>query len=175
MAEKHSGRKPDIMFLNIVFCLLVIFIHVASEVVTKAPKNTYIFTIVFLAQRLSYFVVPGFIVLSGAKLFINKQGLPSYPKYCLSRFLRIVIPYISWSCLYYAWLCIKGGYSFNGYELLFGILKGDIWAHFYFVVVLIQFIILTPFWIYLYNRGNAAIHIAFALIITIIVMLIIVP
>ena len=168
MPEKHNRRKSDIMFLNIVFCLLVIFIHVASEVVVKAPRNTYFFTLVFLAQRLSYFVVPGFIVLSGAKLFINTQDLTSYPKYYLSRFLRIVVPYIFWACLYYAWLCIKGGYSFSGYELFYGVIKGNIWAHLYFVVVLIQFIILTPFWIYLYNRGNAAIHIAFALIITII-------
>ena len=168
MAEKHSGRKPDIIFLNIVFCLLVIFIHIASEVVLNAPRNTYLFTIVFLAQRLSYFVVPGFIVLSGAKLFINKNNLTEYSKYYMSRILRVVIPYIFWACVYYMWFYIKGEYLFNGRNLLYGILTGSIWAHFYFVVVLIQFIILTPIWVYLYSRGNAAIHIAFALIITII-------
>lgn len=169
MAEKSARQKSDIVFLNTLFCLLVVFIHIASETVTEAPKSSALFKTVYTAQKLSCFVVPGFIMLSGAKLFINRADITSYPKYYFLRIKRIVIPYIFWSCVYYLYLCINKEADFDFYELLYGILNGRIWAHFYFVIVLIQFVALAPIWLRLFDKGNPAVHIAFSLIITIIV------
>ena len=166
MAEGYKKRRPDIMFLNILFCLLVIFIHIASEVVLKAPKDTTLFKVIYVAQKLSSFVVPGFVLLSGVKLFLNYDNKPNYPKYYWSRIKRVVIPYVLWCFIYYAWICYRGNTEFNAGELLLGIFTGNIWAHFYFVVILIQFIILTPLWIKLYNGGNSAVHISYSILLT---------
>ncbi len=167
MAEKNTKRKPDIMFLNIIFCLLVMYIHIASEVVLEMPMDTTFFKVVFVTQRLSCFVVPGFIMLSGVKLFLNNKDKINYLKYYASRFYRIFVPYAIWVAVYYLWLSFKGAYDFSLWGLLNGILTGNVWAHFYFVVILMQFIILTPLWMFLYKRGCGEVHIAFSLIITI--------
>lgn len=166
MSEKHNKRQPDIVFLNVLFCFLVIFIHISSEVVTDMPKNTNFFRTVFSAQKLSSFVVQGFITLSGIKLFLNKSNGINYGKYYFSRFVRVVLPYIIWATIYYVCFCNFDGREFSFESLVDGILQGNIWAHFYFVIVLIQFDILTPIWMFLYRRGNPSVHIAFSTIIT---------
>ncbi len=167
MPERNVERKPDIMFLNIVFCLLVMYIHIASEVVLQMPQDTFFFKIVFVIQRLSCFVVPGFILLSGVKLFLNNNGKINYVKYYASRIYRIFVPYALWVLIYYLWFCFNGTYKFSFSRLVEGIFKGDMWAHFYFVVILMQFIILTPLWRFLYKKGCGEVHLCFALIITV--------
>lgn len=168
MSEKINKRKNDIIFLNILFCLLVIFIHISSEVVTKVPKNTIFFKTVFSAQRLSSFVVQGFLLLSGAKLFLTKSGNINYAKYYFTRITRVVIPYILWVVVYYIYFYSKNYYDFSLEDLGYYILKGNLSAHFYFVIILVQFDLLAPLWMLLFKRGNAAVHIAFSLIITVI-------
>lgn len=168
MSENTHKRKTDIVFLNILFCMLVMFIHVASEIVTKMPKDTYFFRTVFSAHRLSSFVVQGFILLSGVKLFLHKRNGINYFKYYFSRFFRIVIPYIIWVIIYYIYFCSKNYFSFSFSDLMYHIVRGDLSAHFYFVIILVQFDILAPLWMALFKRGNAAVHVAFSLILTVI-------
>ena len=175
MSERITERKPDVMFLNIVFCLLVMYIHIASEVVLQMPVDTLFFKIVFVTQRLSCFVVPGFIMLSGVKLFLNNKSKINYVRYYSSRIFRVFIPYALWVLIYYLWFCFKGTYEFTFSRLLEGIVKGNMWAHFYFVVILMQFIILTPLWRVLYKKGCGEVHICFSLIITIISTMYLMP
>lgn len=168
MPENTHKRKNDIVFLNILFCMLVIFIHVASEIVTKMPRNTLVFKTVFVTHRLSSFVVQGFILLSGVKLFLHKAGSINYFKYYTSRFFRVVLPYIIWVIIYYIYFCSKNYFEFSLSDLGYHILHGDLSAHFYFVIILVQFDIMAPVWMALFKRGNAAVHIAFSLILTVI-------
>ncbi len=168
MSEKTHGRRQDIVFLNILFCLLVIFIHISSEIVTQMPKNTLMFRVVFSAQRLSSFVVQGFLMLSGVKLFLHKRDKIDYFKYYTGRLLRVVVPYVIWVFIYYCYFCSEEYFDFSLSQLWGYILSGDLSAHFYFVIILIQFDILVPLWRFLYKRGNAAVHIAFSLIVTVI-------
>lgn len=166
IGKAESKRKPDIIFLNVIFCLLVVFIHCASEIVSCLPYNNPLFMTVYSLQKLSMFVVPGFILLSGAKLFLRKSDNFNLGKYYLSRFFRIVVPYVFWAVIYYLYFCYTKVYDFNTEKLIQGILFGDIWAHFYFVIVLIQFIILAPVWRILYRKGSPAVHMTFAMLIT---------
>ena len=168
MSEKGRTRKSDIVFLNIIFCMLVIFIHIASEVVSNMPKDTAFFKIVFSAHRLSSFVVQGFILLSGVKLFLHRGESINYLKYYKTRFTRVYVPYILWVIVYYIYFCANGYFEFSLSNLLLHILYGDLSAHFYFVIILIQFDILAPLWMLLFRRGNAVAHVAFSLIITVI-------
>ncbi len=168
MYDNKRSKKTDIIFLNILFCLLVIFIHISSEVVINAPKNTYFFKTVFSLQRLSHFVVQGFLLLSGLKLFLTKRDNINYFKYYISRFTRVIVPYIIWVIIYYIYFCSENYYTFSVAELLNQLLFGRLSAHFYFVIILVQFDLLAPLWMYLFKRGNAAVHIAFSLMITVI-------
>ncbi len=175
MSDNAHRRKTDIVFLNILFCMLVMFIHIASEIVTKMPKDTYFFKTVFSAHRLSSFVVQGFILLSGVKFFLHKRNNINYLKYYASRFYRVVIPYIIWVIIYYLYFCSKDYFDFSVSDLFMHILKGDLSAHFYFVIILIQFDLLAPLWVVLFKRGNAVVHIAFSLILTVIASQYLVP
>lgn len=166
MSKTARGRKADIMFLNIVFCLIVIFIHISSEVVTEMPKDTAFFTGVFSAQKLSSFVVQGFLLLSGVKLFLHKGDGIDFARYYVSRFFRVILPYVFWAVLYYLYFCRTGAYKFGASDLVWRLICGDIWAHFYFIIVLVQFEILAPLWMLLFKRGSAAVHIAFSAVIT---------
>lgn len=168
MSENTRTRKQDIVFLNVLFCMLVIFIHISSEIVTEMPKSTIFFKTVFSAHRLSSFVVQGFLLLSGAKLFISNNEKINYARHYFRRFTRIVIPYLIWVFIYYCYFCSEEYFTFSLKELGSSILNGDLSAHFYFVVILVQFEILVPLWRFLYKRGNASVHIAFALIVTVI-------
>lgn len=168
MAEKTNKRRNDIVFLNILFCLLVIFIHISSEVVTKMPKSTLIFKTVYSAQRLSSFVVQGFLLLSGVKLFLNKSTKINYAKFYLTRFLRVIVPYVLWVVIYYFYFVSEEYFVFSVDELIRFILNGKLSAHFYFVIILVQFDLLAPLWMFVFKRGNAVIHIAFSLMITVI-------
>lgn len=168
MSKTAHKRKPDIIFLNILFCLIVIFIHISSEAVTEAPRDTAFFSVVYTAQKLSTFVVQGFLLLSGVKLFLHKGDGMDFAKYYVSRFFRILVPYVFWATVYYLFFCKTGAYTFKATDLVWHIICGDVWAHFYFVIVLVQFELLAPLWMILYKRGNAAVHMVFAVIITVI-------
>ncbi len=168
MTKINDRRKKDIVFLNILFCFLVIFIHISSEIVVEMPKNTFVFKTVFCAQRLSSFVVQGFLLLSGVKLFLNKSDKINYFKFYKNRLLRVVLPYVIWVAIYYCYFCRENYFTFSLSQLRRFVVKGDLSAHFYFIIILIQFDILVPLWRFLYKRGNSAVHIAFSLIVTVI-------
>ena len=142
MLEVNRRRKKDIVFLNILFCFLVIFIHISSEVVVEMPRDTLFFKTVFCTQRLSSFVVQGFLLLSGVKLFLNKGDRINYFKFYKGRLLRVVLPYVIWVFIYYCYFCKENYFVFSFEELGHFIINGDLSAHFYFIII--------PF-IYTYN------------------------
>ena len=63
-------RKNELSLLNIIFCLLVIFIHIASAPIAGLSKGSWQYGVFFVPWRLSSFVVQGFIFLSGLKMFL---------------------------------------------------------------------------------------------------------
>ena len=166
MAKGQSVRKQDIVFLNIFFCFVVIFIHASSEIIEKMNHGQTMFWAVLILSRLSGFVVQGFILLSGVKLFF-KAGHMRYGKFYLSRLVSIVIPYVIWVVIYYLYFCYRDFYVFSWSELGHFLLFGDISAHFYFIVVLVQFYLLAPLWMLLFRRANPAVVLPVTLIISI--------
>ncbi|MDD6214568.1 MAG: acyltransferase [Firmicutes bacterium] len=141
-------KKSEISFLNTLFCLLVIFIHVASEPVSKLSRDSFSYAAVFFFWRISAFVVQGFIFLSGLKMFLSvRTKRTDYVKYCAARFKKIVEPYVFFVCVFYGYFLHKGGYfDFSLAELGKYILNGTLAAHFYFVIVIVQFYLLKPLW-----------------------------
>ena len=165
MEKKQKKRKYDIAFLNVLFCVMVVFIHISSEAVTQMEHSSTLFWAVYVISRLCGFSVGGFVLLSGAKLMLNADDM-HFGKFYLSRLLSVVLPYAAWVCIYYAYFCVSGSMSFSFRDLGHYILFGDLWAHFYFVVVIVQFYILAPLWVFLFKRANPVVAVAVALIIT---------
>lgn len=166
MAQKQTQRKQDIVFLNILFCFLVVFIHVSSEVVLNMDHGRTMYWTVSTLSRLSGFAVYGFILLSGVKLAMKGENM-HYGRFYLSRLVSIVLPYIFWVFVYYLYFCYRNVYAFSWWELGRFILSGGLSAQFYFIVVLVQFYMLAPVWMLLFKRSNPAVVLPICLMISI--------
>lgn len=73
-------RNREISFVNIVLCLLVMWIHICSTAITGFPKESMAFLGVYVPWRLSAFVVQAFLFLSALKLFLSKKEV-KYSKF----------------------------------------------------------------------------------------------
>ncbi|MBQ8696424.1 MAG: acyltransferase family protein, partial [Clostridia bacterium] len=93
---KVNKRKNEISYLNILFCIIVIFIHACSEPMQQYQLNSLPYYLTLSLYRLSSFVVQGFIFLSGVKLFLNLKEPYDYVGAWLNQFKRIVLPYVLW-------------------------------------------------------------------------------
>ncbi len=165
--DMGKKRRQDIVFLNILFCLLVIWIHISSEVITQMDRGQTMYWTVLVSSKLSAFVVQGFILLSGVKLFLKADSI-HYGKFYLSRLTTVVLPYIAWVFIYYLYFCSKDYFVFSWAELGRFILVGDLSAHFYFVVVIVQFYLLAPLWMFLFKKSNPTVVLLISLMITVI-------
>ncbi len=144
-------RKNELSFLNIVFCLLVILIHVLSDPVTVLSKESWQYGVVFVPWRLSAFVVQGFIFLSGLKMFL-KEDSHKYLEYCKNKFTKIVVPYILTAVFFYVCFLWRNYLGFSLKDFFGYIIKGDLVFHFYFVIIIVQFYLLRPVWTFMVKK-----------------------
>lgn len=157
-------RKNELSFLNIIFCLLVIFIHVSSAPVTSLLKGSWQYGVIFVPWRLSSFVVQGFIFLSGLKMFL-KEDTSGYKTYIKTKFTKIIFPYILAVVLFYAYFWWRNYFAFSLKDLFGYIIKGDLVSHFYFVIAIVQFYLLKPVWNFMLDRISTKIAIVASIII----------
>lgn len=157
-------RKSEISYVNILFCLGVILIHVLSEPVNRLIRTTPAFIAVFIPWRMLTCAVPGFILLSGLKLSL--KPVTDWKQFYLRRFTSVIVPYLIWVPIYYFFSYKLGYYEHIGIKHFFSVLIGGTsTAHFYFVVVIVQFYLLYPLWQRL-SRINPIIPVALAAVIT---------
>lgn len=149
-------RKPEIAVLNVLFCLLVVFIHILSEQIAGLNKSAPAYYLIYVPWRLAAFVMQGFVVLSGVKFFI-KFGKDDfdYLSFIKNRFLKIYVPYVIWVVAYYLYFCYLKFYMFSFSELLNFIWVGNVVSPFYFIIVIMQFYLLMPLWIMLIKKTDA--------------------
>lgn len=159
-------RKSEISLMNTVFCLLVIFIHICSEPVTKLASGSVAHILVFSAWKLSSFVVQGFILLAGLKQFLSQKSQP-YAGYIRSRLQKIVLPYILAVFVYYLYFIYRKYFGFSLRDLFGYILSGEISAQFYFVIAIVQFYLLKPLWELLVKKVPMALGIFLSLLVTV--------
>lgn len=140
-----KSRKSELSWLNVLFCLLVILIHVLSNSVTTLDPTSWQYLVVMLTQTCAKAAVPGFFFLSGLKLCLNPPS--NYKQYYLRKLKTILIPYLVAVTVYYLTYVKLGWYPFRIGLLLKFFYNGRVGSHFYFIVCLVQFIILAPLWI----------------------------
>lgn len=162
-------KRKEIDFANVVLCLLVMLIHILSKAVSALDRTSVQFAAVFIPSRLASFVVQGFIFLSAMKYFMRYwDGGLEYGKFLWARIKTIVVPYVIWNVIYYFSLMPFGYFIFDPLALLKYILVGDMISHFYFVVIIVQFYVLMPLWVWLVKRISGKILIPLSLIIMVV-------
>lgn len=161
--QNNKPRLFEISLLNVFLCILVIFIHISSKPISLVNKDSLQYLALMIPWRLSAFVVYGFIFLSGFKLMLTKHDNFSYSKFLSKRAFSIVIPYILWVLIYYLYFCfIEKYFPFKFNDLLGYTLRGNLVAHFYFIITIIQFYFTAPLWIKLVKKTNVTLCILFS-------------
>ena len=116
-------------------CILaVVGIHILAEYQLRSDGTLKLEWV--LARQLFKFTVPAFIFISG--YFTGKGKVKSIKTFYFSRFERLLIPYIIWSFLY---LVLRGKLHQN---VLGTLIAGDASWQLYYIIVLLQCVMLTP-------------------------------
>lgn len=158
----------EVAIFEIILCIFVIMIHLCSEPLDSFEKGSAISTVFFFVNKIISFAVSGFIFSSGLKLFYNLKPV-SYFKFISHRITKIYFPYIFWVCAYYLFFVYYMKYfDFSIVDLLKYIGIGDLVAHFYFILIIMQFYLLFPLIKLYVNKIHAGIGIIFAVFVTVI-------
>lgn len=154
--HKHRLYEVDILrgmtFLAIVVQhVLAVFLY--SPRLTTADALVSAIVLVFIR-----YAVPMFILITGLVLFYNHgEGDFHYGTFLRKRFTQIFIPYAIWTLIYYLWSGIFPG-SASGLLADWGrlILSGEACYHLWFMVAIMQFYLLFPFfrWLLLRFKKN---------------------
>ena len=138
-------RKSEISYMNIFFCMGVILIHVLSDAVNNLPRDAVSYMPIYNIWRMLSCAVPGFIFLSGLKLSL--KTITNYKRFYLRRVTSVLIPYLIWMPVYYYFSWKWHYYPESGVKDFFiRLADGTSTAHFYFIIVILQFYIMMPLW-----------------------------
>lgn len=164
-------KNNEINLLTSISCILVIFIHISSQAINELNKNSLELVVIYIPWRLSQFVVQCFIMLSAIKIYIKykdtKFDFKIYIKFIINRIFNIFIPYIIWVMIYYIYFCHRDYFQFKFTDYIGYIIRGDLAAPFYFIIVIMQFYFLMPLWLYIVKKFSAYITIILSMLIMI--------
>ena len=157
MERSGANRLAALDRMNGVACLLVILIHVLSLGISELQVDSWQLFVVYMPWRLSSFVVPLFL-FTGAqwKQAVGFSGKPltvaTYGAYLKSRFFKVLLPYVVWVAVYYAYFYRIGFVQGSVAEFLRYARIGNLSAHFYYIIIIFQFYLLLPLWMWILKR-----------------------
>lgn len=164
----HRPRLPELSYLNVLFTLMVVCVHILSEPIILLDRSSVQYFVVYTPWKLFQFVTQGFIFLSGLKLFVNNRGEFKIGRFYLSRVKRVLLPYLAWVIVYYAYFVSINWIHFSRSDLVHYIIFGDIASHFYFVIIIIQFYLLTPLFSWIFKKCSPWLAAVYSLFISLI-------
>ncbi|MEA4926230.1 MAG: acyltransferase [Syntrophomonadaceae bacterium] len=164
---KHRLFEVDIL-RGLTFLAIVMQHTLASFIYNPQLTMGPALVSAFLLVTIRY-AVPMFIFITGLVLFYNHsdEGF-RYPEFIKKRFIQIFIPYAVWTVIYYFWPGGRAGGDI--YKILADIgklmLNGDACYHLWFMVAIMQFYLLFPFfrWMVLKLRNQAALTLSLLLL-----------
>ncbi len=159
-------RRTEISLLNVLFCLLVIFIHCISYPVSAFLPGSLSYTAVMLPWRMTSFVVPGFILLAGVKLFLTGKDTLPFSRYIKGRLRGVLLPYAVAFAVYYLVFAVFYDYPIDILFISKNFILGSLVYHLYFIPILMQFDLLFPLWKRLLKNCSPLLVIPFALLIS---------
>lgn len=137
MKKKYN---PAIDSLRILASLAVVFIHTSTKTLEASSYDLQRLSWTLLLNQIFRFAVPLFFIISGFVLELSYPFHTSYSTYLKKRMVRILIPYIFWSTVYYFFI-----YTQHDSPFLRDLLTGDASYQLYFIPALIIFYIIFPF------------------------------
>ena len=149
-AVAKRSRCEELNLFNAVACLLVVLIHVLSVGITELQRDTLQAAVVFFPWKLAAYVVPGFLFTGAVKMglgFDDDRTTPRmYLSYMVRRILKIWLPYAVWVGIYYLYF-LRIGWVEAGFGVFADyVIYGNLSSPFYYVVTVMQFYALMPFW-----------------------------
>lgn len=160
----EQKRRVEISVLNTLFCLIVVLIHIMSYPVAAFSGDIVKYSLVMLPWRLCSFVVQGFIMLSGVKLFLNGKDKSPYIKYQKGRFFGVIVPYAICFAAYYLLIVVAYDYPVDARFILKEFFTGSLVCHLYFIPLLFQFDLLLPLWRTIVNKCSPKLIIPSAIV-----------
>jgi len=164
-----NQRRPELSWLNVAFCGLVIWSHSSSYALTHLSTDSWQYALMYSLQRICFVSVYGFFFLSGVKLTLSRKKPPPPLTFWAKRGKAILLPYCLAVAVYYIWFSLILRYfppslpDYLGY-----LVRGDLSAPFYFTVAMAQFILLAPLLRALAENCSAILLVPTALIVTLV-------
>jgi surface polysaccharide O-acyltransferase-like enzyme len=129
--------NQQIVRLRFVAIVLVLIIHSSATFLYKPVGE--VFYIGNLFDSLSRAAVPLFLMISGALLLDKEETISAFLK---KRASKIVIPFLTWSVIYYLY---KVNFShFDFFEFLKLLIRGDIYFHLWYLYLIIPVYLFIP-------------------------------
>ncbi|WP_127582284.1 acyltransferase [Paenibacillus koleovorans] len=146
-------RKPKLFELDLVRAVAiaaVLLIHATASATVDIPFTSRAQVLYDVVNKLSYFAVFLFILLSGVVLFysyMDNWKLSSILTFYRKRLQYILIPYLIWSFFYYLFypaITPDWGVELDWMKFLSDIRWGDTSYHLYFMIIIMQFYLVFP-------------------------------
>lgn len=141
-AAPRKTRHPYWDALRGISIIAVIWIHARSGIEYLDGPNAGNFAYWLSSRQVLNFPVALFLFLAG--YFVNPSRLRPAMPWLKDRSIKLIVPFLVWSLLYGLLEVVMGGEP-SPASWLVKVITGATAAHLYFVLVLIQLTMLTPF------------------------------
>lgn len=144
-------KIKNISIMNVILCLSVVMIHLTSNLVINLNKESIWYLAFFLVNKILTFAVPAFLFLSGYKLYNRyKDEKIDCKKFYAGRIKKVLIPYVFAYVIYFLYFYYLGWIDTS--EFIKQLLLGTLAAHFYYIIISVQFYGLFPLIKYIFNK-----------------------
>jgi surface polysaccharide O-acyltransferase-like enzyme len=144
-----SGRTVNVDMIRTVAIVGVILLHASGQwlitpqqISQMNPSETLSWAVVDIYQSLAVLGVPLFLMLTGA-LLLQPEKNESLSGFFRKRWVRIGLPFLFWSVIYFVWDFLVIKIPFTSEALIQGILNGP-YTQFWYLYVLFGLYLLTP-------------------------------
>jgi surface polysaccharide O-acyltransferase-like enzyme len=147
--------------------VMVILIHVTATPIVTLTAGP-IASVLIAVNRFANPSVPMFVFASGLSLFYIYGGRGvTFREFIGKRLPKILIPYLGWCVVYYAYYVYAGIYALSATVFIQNVLTGRVIYHLYFVVIIIQFYLVFGIIHYAVNKFSGKIILPLGLLINI--------
>lgn len=138
-----NKKDSSIELLRIIAIWAVVMIHVTSTTLGVSGYYLHFTPFTFFLNQASRFAVPLFFLISGYVLSLRYSVVPNLLTFYKKRFLRLALPFLVWSFIYYSIVSRAGIKAFfvNSPAIL---LSGTGAEHLYFIPAIMLLYLLFP-------------------------------
>lgn len=156
----NKNAKNEISLMYIFFCAFLIVTNIISSTMPEISGRSFAYRVINTIQILIACGIHGFVFAEGYKAGIRTEAL-SFKKLFV-KLKRVIVPFVSAIIVYWLFLVLLNEAEVKPIALV----KIALNYHFYIVLVILQFILISQIMPRLGNKINVFVGIAVALIIS---------